>query len=98
MNSVTRTKTNIENAPLSEDLTNQIDIKQQTCPMAGALIRRKVRESEGLSVNDDDRDAVPSYLLELPVASSRIKDLNLAVLLGRQVNSNFITTWTASKV
>jgi hypothetical protein len=66
--------------------------------MAGALIRRKVRESEGLSVNDDDRDVVPSYLLELPGDSSRIKDLNLAVLLGRQVISNFISTWTASKI
>lgn len=52
--------------------------------MAGALIRRKVGAG-GISANDEDRDTIPSYLLEFPSASSRIKDLHLAVLLGRQV-------------
>jgi hypothetical protein len=52
--------------------------------MAGALIRRKVGASEGVSLNED-REVAPSYLLEFPGDSLRIKDLNLAVLLGRQV-------------
>ncbi len=52
--------------------------------MAGALIRRKVGAG-GIFANDEDRDTVPSYLLEFPGAISRIKDLHLAVLMGRQV-------------
>jgi hypothetical protein len=56
--------------------------------MAGALIRRKVGASEGIAATED-RDTTPSYLLEFPGASSRIKDLRLAVLLGRQVEHIF---------
>ena len=54
--------------------------------MAAALItlRRKAGTSEGVSANDEEKEAIPSYLLDFPGASSRIKDLQLAVLLGRQ--------------
>ncbi len=59
--------------------------------MAGALIRRKVGAG-GVFANDEDRDTVPSYLLEFPGAISRIKDLNLAVLMGRQVKLHMLET------
>ncbi len=55
--------------------------------MAGALIRRKVGAG-GVSANEEDRETAPSYLLDFPGPSSRIKDLHLAVLLGRRVKLN----------
>jgi hypothetical protein len=51
----------------------------------GAVARRRaLGASEGTIAVADERDAGPSYL-DFPDAASRIKDLNLAVLLGRQV-------------
>jgi hypothetical protein len=54
---------------------------------------RKGVTSEATSANENRDKVIPSYLLDFPVESSRIKDLQLSVLLGRcwQCQARFLT-------
>jgi hypothetical protein len=49
-----------------------------------AVSRVRKADKKATSPTDENRDAaIPSYLMDFPVASARIQDLQLMVLLGR---------------
>jgi hypothetical protein len=49
---------------------------------------RKANAIDGISSSEHGENHLPSYLMEFPDKSSRIKDLQLAVLLGRWQATN----------
>ena len=61
--------------------------------MALAAVSRVRQGSakEGAATSEHRDNDLPSYLLEFPAESSRIKDLQLSVLLGRYSSVEFIS-------
>jgi hypothetical protein len=48
-----------------------------------AISRVRKANAKERNLDEDEEDPLPSYLSQFPDASARIKDLQLAVLLGR---------------